>query len=101
MVKHAQIDRFVGLAFKGLTKEKQLRMNEKKMTDFPLALQSVYKILGQLFLHTYSITYLEKESVKVTISMHTIPLSYKILEKYTSHTTTRRTLFIHALCHAC
>ena len=51
MVKHAQIDRLVGLAFKGLTKEKQLRMNEK-MTDFPLALHSVYKILGQLFLHT-------------------------------------------------
>ena len=52
MVKHAQIDRLVGLAFKGLTKEKQLRMNEKMMTDFPLALHSVYEILGQLFLHT-------------------------------------------------
>ena len=31
--------------------------------------------------------------------MHTITLSYKILEKYTSHTTARRTLFIHAFCH--
>ena len=36
-----------------LTKEKQLRMTGKMMTDFFQTLCSLYKKLGQLFFHTY------------------------------------------------
>ena len=39
-----------------LTKEKQLRMTGKMMTDFFQTLCSLYKKLGQLFFHTYWLT---------------------------------------------